>query len=287
MKKLIALALVVFPALALDHDDDRDWRHEEQETIRRSFNVSAGSGAKKLLVDNFSGYVHVTGASGAEVQVTIQKHIRAESTEAVAEAKRDVKLDISQQGNSVRLYVDGPSRSSHGNNYRGDRYYGYRVQFDYDIQVPPDTELVLKTFNRGNIEVKGTSGDFEVHNFNGGIDLQEMGGSGSVNTFNGPVKVAFTRNPAHEATFKTFNGSIDVYLQPGLDADLQFKTFHGGVYSDFDVTTLPSVVSGEIQSGRFVYRSSDHATKVRAGKGGPAMSFDTFNGSIRLHSKGQ
>ncbi len=285
MKRLIALALVVFPALAFDHDD-RDWKHEEQETIRRSFPVSGTSGARKLLVDNFTGYVHVTGASGSEVQVTIQKHIRAESTEAVAEAKREVKLDISQQGNFVRLYVDGPWRSSNGNNnHRGDRYYGYSVEFDYDIQVPPDTELVLKTFNRGNIEVKGTAGDFDVHNFNGGIDMQEIGGSGSVDTFNGPVKVAFARNPARAATFKTFNGSIDVYLQPGLDADLQFKTFHGGVYSDFDVTTLPSVVSGEIESGRFVYRSSDHAMKVRAGKGGTALSFDTFNGSIRLHSK--
>ena len=66
----------------------------------------------------------------------------------MAEAKRDVKLDMSQQGNFVRLYVDGPFRSNNGVNYRGDNYYGYRVVFDYDIQVPVGTELVLKTINQ-------------------------------------------------------------------------------------------------------------------------------------------
>lgn len=286
MKRLIACTLLAVPLLAFDRHDDRDWKYEDRETIRRTFNVTSGSGPKKLLVDNFTGYVHVNGYDGSEVQVTAEKHIRAESNEAVAEAKRDVKLDISQQGNFVRLYVDGPFRTHDGgSNYRGDRYYGYTVQFDYEIQVPRDTELVLKTFNRGDIVVKATSAVFDVHNFNGGIDLQEMSGAGSVNTFNGPVKVAFTKNPPRESTFKTFNGSIDIYFQPGLDADLQLKTFHGGVYSDFDVTTVPVTASGESRDGRFIYRSSDRTMKVRAGKGGPQMSFDTFNGEIRLHSK--
>ena len=48
-----------------------------------------------------------TGYSGSEVQISVQKHVGADSNEAMAEAKRDVKLDISQQGNYVRLYVDG------------------------------------------------------------------------------------------------------------------------------------------------------------------------------------
>jgi len=286
VKRLIATTLLVLPLLASDRHNERDWKYEDQETIRRSFNVAAGSNARKLLVDNFTGYVHVTGYSGAEVQVTVQKHIRAESNEAMAEAKRDVKLDMSQQGNFVRLYVDGPFRSHDGNNYRGDRYYGYNVEFDYEIQVPASTELVLKTFNHGDIVVKSTSGDFDLHNFNGGIEVEDINGSGSVNTFNGPVKVAFSRNPAHESNFKTFNGSIDIYFQPGLDADLMLKTFHGGVYSDFDVTSVPlTSAAGESHEGRFVYRSSDRTMKVRAGKGGPEMSFDTFNGQIRLHSK--
>src|SRR5205085_2755701 len=103
-------------------------------TIRRAFDAASGSGARKLLVDNIHGYVHVTGTSGSQVQVMIEKHIYADSSEAMAEAKRDVKMDMSQQGNFVRLYEDGPFRNGYGGygvNYRGESYYGYRVVFDF------------------------------------------------------------------------------------------------------------------------------------------------------------
>ena len=129
-------------------------------------------------MDNISGYVHVTGYSGSQVQVSVEKHIGADSNEAMAEAKRDVKLDMSQQGNFVRLYVDGPFRTNNGMNYRGDDYYGYRVIFDYDIQVPSDTELVLKTINHGDIVVRKTTGDYEINGLNGGIEMEEISGSG-------------------------------------------------------------------------------------------------------------
>jgi hypothetical protein len=96
--------------------------------------------------------------------------------------------------------------------------------------------------------------------------------------------VAFTRNPTAESSFDTLNGPIDIYFQPSLDADISFKTLHGGVYSDFDVTTVPAVLQGEGSGTRFVYRTGGNM-KVRAGKGGPALSFHTLNGAIRLHSK--
>jgi hypothetical protein len=281
VKPLAFMTLILLPALAWGQHDERSWKFEDQETIRRSFDVSSASNPKKLLVDNFNGFIHVGGYGGKEVQVTVEKRIRAESAEAMAEAKRDVKLDMSQQGNFVRLYEDGPFR----NHDRGDRYYGYHVSFEFEIQVPSETELVLKGFNQ-EIQVKKTTGDFDIHGFNGGIDLEDVSGSGSVQTFNGKVKVAFSKNPARETHFKTFNGSVDVYFQPTLDADLHFKTFHGAIYTDFDVTALPTkLASGDSKSGKFVYRSSNRMTAGRTGKGGPELSFDTFNGSIRLHSR--
>ena len=38
----------------------------------------------------------------------------------------------------------------------------------------------------------------------------------------------------------------------------------------------------EQHDGRFVYHS-DRARSARVGRGGPELSFDAFNGSIRLH----
>ena len=282
----VLLPVLITSLFAQKHYVSDDWKIEDQETITKSFNVSTGSNGKKVLVDNISGAIHVTGYGGSEVQMTVQRHTRAESKEALEEAKRDVKLDISQQGNYVRVYEDGPFRGNNGNtNYRGDRYYGYNVNFDYELRVPHDTELILKTVNRGDIAVTQTAGNFEVHNVNGGITLDQVSGSGSVNTINGPVKVHFDKNPVQPSSFKTLNGQVDIWFQPGLSADMRFKTFNGHVYTDFDVTALP-LKAGETESkeGRYVYKS-DRSTMGRAGHGGPELSFDAFNGNIRLHTK--
>ncbi len=284
MRGSMIVMLAALPLAGSDWYNDHRWRLDEKETIRRTFDAAGGSGPRKLLVDNVHGFVHVTGYSGSQVQVSIEKHIYADSNEAMAEAKRDIKMDMSQQGNFVRLYEDGPFRSSNGTNYRGESYYGYRVVFDFDVQVPYDTELVLKTINHGDIQVKKTTGDYEIHGLNGGIEMEDVSGSGLVSTLNGKVRVTFARNPERATQFKTLNGSVDVYFQNGLNADLKFKKLNGGIYTDFEVTALPQSVAGGTGDGRFVYRS-DRVMSGRAGKGGSELSFDTLNGSIRLHSR--
>src|ERR1039457_2374110 len=140
MRRALILTIAARPLAAAGWDDDHRRKLDEKETIRRTFDAAGGSAARKLLVDNIHGFIHVTGASGSQVQGSIEKHIYADSNEAMAEAKRDVKMDMSQQGNFVRLYEDGPFRSANGTNYRGDNYYRYRVVFDFDVQVPFDTE---------------------------------------------------------------------------------------------------------------------------------------------------
>ena len=262
--------------------DDRDWRIDEKETIQKTFNV--GGGPHKLLVDTISGYVHVTGYSGSEVRVTIDKHILADYKEAVAEAKQKISMDMSQQGSYVRLYEDGPFRTNNGTNYRGDDYYGFRVLWNCDIEVPTDTEAIVKAVNHGDIVVKKTTGDYDIHGLNGGIVMEDVSGAGSVNTLNGKVKVTYTKNPSKATTYHTLNGSVDVYFQGTPDADLHFKKLNGEIYTDFELTMLPNSGSSSDRDGRWVYRSNREISG-RAGKGGPQLSFETLNGSIRLHSK--
>ena len=285
MRGTLILMLAALPLAANGWDDDHRWKLDEKETLKRTFDTAGGSSARKLLVDNIHGFIHITGTSGPQVLVSLEKHIYADSAEAMAEAKRDIKMDMSQQGNFVRLYEDGPFRTASGTNYRGESYYGYRVVFDFDVQVPYDTELVLKTVNHGDIQVKKTTGDYDIHGLNGGIEMEDVAGSGLVSTLNGKVKVTFSKNPSKATQFKTLNGSVDVYFQNGLNADLKFKKLNGGIYTDFEVAALPQpAVAGDNSSGKFIYRSNRQMTG-RAGKGGPELSFDTLNGSIRLHSR--
>jgi hypothetical protein len=271
----VMMFLLFLMAAAFGGADPGNADLDESQTIEHTF-----PGATKLLVDNIQGSIRVTGVAGDTIHMKAQEKITAESAEAMAEAKRDVKLDLSTQGSFARVYEDGPFREHD----RGRRFYGYRVSFDYDIQVPFGTELILKTVNGGEVSVKGTSGPFEVGNVNGGITLDEIGGSGSVRTVNGPVKVWFTKNPTKPSTFHTINGGVEVHFQPSLGADLKFKTMNGQIYTDFDVTALPAATgTTENKDGRFVYKGNK--TRMgRAGGGGPELSFETLNGDIKLRT---
>ncbi|MFY9727923.1 MAG: hypothetical protein WB579_08650 [Bryobacteraceae bacterium] len=269
MKALLLLTVSLVPLAA--HDSDRHWLVEDQETIHHSY---AGGAGHKLVVDNFAGAIHVSGG-GSRIEVTLVRHNRADSAEKLAEAKRDVKLEITEQGGEVKLHQDYHSHNSwHGQE-------GYRVEFDYDIQVPAGTALALHNFN-SEIAVKGTSGDFSLHAFNGRIEADDVAGAGSVHTFNGPVKIAFRRNPEQDLVVKTFNGSVDAYFQPGLHAELSYKTFNGGVYSDFEVAPVAARASAQANGTKYVYHSG-RSGSGRIGQGGPTLAFEGFNGPIRLH----
>jgi hypothetical protein len=256
---------------------------EESETIERSFPA-----AKNIDVDNFDGSVTVTGSDAREIKVEIRKTIRARSAEKAAEARREVKLDMEQHGEDLRLFVDGPFRCKCGDgsiNYRGSRYYGYEVSYDFTLRVPRDASLRLRTVNHGNIRVENTAGGFDVENINGGVDLVEVSGSGHAYALNRPLHVVFSRNPAEASDFGSLNGDVDVTFRPGLSADVWLKTFNGSAYTDFDVSALPGRPPvREARDGKFVYKSSKFYG-VRVGQGGPELKFDAFNGDIRIRSR--
>lgn len=284
-KRSMHIFLYLLLALALRGSDR--FKLEENDTVRQTFGFGQGSNAHKVLVDNVNGFIHVTSYSGSGIQMVAHKKIRAESKEAMEEAKRDVKLDTSQQGNFVRLYVDGPFRSHDGHHDRGSRYYGYEVTFDFDVQIPADTEVTLATVN-GEVTAEGVSSHFDVSNINGGIDMKRVAGSGTAHTINGSLTVHFRKNPTGESSFNTLNGALDVYFQPNLSANLKFKTFNGSIFSDFDVLPAPAETTGDVErgKGKFIYRGHRFST-ARAGAGGPELVFDAFNGNIRLHQAAQ
>jgi len=258
---------------------------EQNETIRNTYPLS-GAAPKKVTVDNVNGSIHVTGYAGSEVRLTAHKRLRAESPETAEQARRDVKLDISQDANTVRFYVDGPFRCRNGGVHI-DRDPGYEVKYDFELQVPQDTAIDLKTINDGEIKVDNVAGDYKVDNINGGVEMTELSGSGKVYALNGKVTVTFRENPRGKSSFGSLNGEVRVGFQPDLNADVRFKTFNGAVYTDYEVTYLPlPAAAAERHGAKYVYKSSEWSA-VRMGHGGPELSFDAFNGNIRILNRGQ
>ncbi len=284
MKITIYLALLAFGSAALclasSHSDR--WPIREQQTIQKTLSLSGAP--MRLVVDNVDGYVHVRAGNGSDVRVTAHQVIRAETDSDLQQAKNEVKLEMTEKPGTVSVYYDAPWRcNGEGRGCHDVFRHFYNVTYDIDVQVPREARVVVSTVNNGDVQVDGTGGNFDIRNVNGGIAMTNISGSGDAHTVNGPVSVHFAKNPSGPSSFKSINGQLDMYFQPGLSADLLFKTFNGAIYSDFDVTprAVPAA-AGEQRDGKFIYRSN-RGGSARAGRGGPELSFDAFNGNIRLH----
>jgi DUF4097 and DUF4098 domain-containing protein YvlB len=156
---------------------------------------------------------------------------------------------------------------------------------DFQIRVPRNIDLTLKTVNSGHIQVGDVSGEYSIHNVNGTIDMTDVAGSGVARSVNGHVRITFRENPRENSDFASVNGAIELYFQHNLSGDFRFKTFNGGVYTDFPVTALPvRAVQEQHEGSKLVFRA-DRYTGGRIGAGGPEIKIETLNGDIRILEK--
>src|ERR1700688_2758165 len=265
----------------IDHDDMRFAEHE-QEKIEKSFALPAGAGRRTLEIDNIWGSIEVVGTASDQVKLTVNKSIRAESKRKIEQARKDVTLDITQQADALKLYVNGPFRCDCHDCGRSRDDEGYVVKMDFQVQVPRDIDIKIKTVNEGHVSVRDINGSFLVRNVNGDIQIHNIAGSGSARTVNGPVKVSFRQNPREASDFNTVNGNIELQFARDLSADFKFKTFNGGMYSDFPVTALPVQGMKEEHHGTKVIFRADRYTGARINAGGPQIKVENLNGDIRI-----
>ena len=291
-KKLLFLIAILFATLlhalpVQDEDDDDDddkpvAAKTEKETVNKTFTLG-GASERYLDVDNVFGAIDVTTVPGDQIQVVANRTTYADTTAEIERAKKEVTLDVTQEGNVVKLYVNGPFRCNNNcNNCWHDRDRDYQVIYDFTIKVPERIGLKAHTVNHGHVLVKGIQGDFNVGNVNGPIDMEDIGGSGRAKTVNGHVRVSFRQNPTKDSEFGTINGNVDLYFQRGLSADFRFKTMQGGVLTDFPMTQLPAQQPvAERKNGKFRFRT-DRYSGGRIGNGGPTIKLENLNGDLRV-----
>src|SRR5580704_4148112 len=78
---------------------------EDKSTEHRTF-----SGVRELIIDNVTGSIDVTASTGNSVEADITRTLSAESQDRIALARKEVRLDVAQEGGLLRLLVDGPFR---------------------------------------------------------------------------------------------------------------------------------------------------------------------------------
>jgi len=261
-----------------------DFQARDDSAISRTLHF-AGSGERTLDVRTIHGSIRVVGTDRSDVQLDVRKTIRAKTDADLDAAERDVVLDIVDNAARLEAIVRQPDGSPCGEESgRRGRWQdpAYVVTFDFTIQIPRGTRLRLCTVNGREVLLTGTRGSFELDNVNGRITMEDVHGSGSARTINGAIVASFSERPRAATGFKTTNGNVIVAFPADLAADLKMKTFNGGLFTDFDVEPLPQLAAvAERRDGRFVFRSNQF-TLVRAGGGGPELTFETFNGNVRV-----
>ena len=262
-----------------DHDNP-ELNVRAEEKFQKSFAMPAAH--RTLEIDNVWGSIEVVGTSSNEAQLTVNKSYRAESKEKLDEARKKVTIDITEQPDSLKLYVNGPFRCNCNDGCGHHDFEGYIVKMDFQMQVPRDTDIKIKTVNEGRVSVRDIHGAFLVRNVNGDIQMHNIAGSGTARTVNGPVKISFRQNPTEASDFQTINGAVELQFAKNLSADFRFKTMNGAIYSDFPATALPlSGMQQEHHGAKVIFRA-DRYTGVRIGSGGPPIKVENLNGDIRI-----
>ncbi len=277
MKNILAALWLVLliPILVAGHES---FRLEKSDTVKREFQFNFPEKEKTVKIDNIFGSITVNGAATTSVRLEAKKTLRADSRDDLLKAEREVKLNMAEKDNRLDIYVDGPFRCHDGSVNWSDR--DYIVSYDFKLEVPQQTILILKTVNDGDILVTNVKGDFTIRNVNGHIEMESISGPVSCKTVNGRIRAVFQENPSSACVFTTVNGDLDVKFLPDLAADFQLKTFNGEIFSDFPVSYLPAKPGVEKrEKGHYVYHS--HSLQgVRIGRGGPEIRMETLNGDI-------
>jgi DUF4097 and DUF4098 domain-containing protein YvlB len=123
-----------------------------------------------VAVTNEYGAITVHSAAGNQVIVITHPH----PAKAAGAGRPDAQVEAAQSGNRVEIHT----RHSQA---------GASDSIDYDIQVPPDTSVVVRT-SSGPVRVQNVSGGVSVESVNGSVDVRdESNGAVQVQTIEGPV----------------------------------------------------------------------------------------------------
>lgn len=237
------------------------------------------SAPKTLKVSLQNGSVTVRGYDGKDALIEtgggrINGHERHPSNvpEGMHRIDNDsMGLDVTEENNVIT--VIGQNSSAH-----------------LTIQVPVQTNLVLRSVNGGAITVENISGSVDANHTNGGITVTNVSGSVLANTTNGNVTVSLNKvSPDKAMSFTSFNGRVDVTLPQDVKANVMMKTNNGEIWSDFDIKLSasgkpPVIEDNRSTNGKYRVRL-DRAMYGTINGGGPEMQFVTYNGSILIHKK--
>ncbi len=163
----------------------------------------------------------------------------------------------------------------------------WSIQTDLDIEVPSGMDLVVSTYNDGDIMISNIQGEVELVNYNGEITALNISGSVVATTYNGAIRVTFDKVTEQKPmSYATYNGDIDLTYPAATKATFKMKTDQGDIYTGFEMSVSSSgpVKQDNSKTGGFKLKI-DEWKRGDINGGGPEMALKTYNGDIYIRKK--
>jgi hypothetical protein len=217
---ILASAALLAPAVRAQDDES------DGSTARVKFSDAAKPGTLRLALP--WAEARITATDGNEVVVTssLDQKGRAEvDHEGFRRLDEDVTFELIEKDNVAVVTIAGDN--------------AWATQgAEFDIQVPRNTNLVIRTEIGGDIEVEGVEGDIDINCMNGEIDLRDIASSAVVNCMNGEISASFKTAPVKPVSLSSMNGEIDVRLPSDTKANLRMRTHNGSIRTNFPAGVL-------------------------------------------------
>jgi len=244
-------------------------------TEQRSFTASS---QPSVIVDTYNGPITVKVVLEDKVEATVTKTGSGANKEAAEADLKNVSVDYSQDGETIRIVARRTGPKSFGSS-------GAAVE----LTVPARAILSLTTSNgeitsegiqgqitarssNGKVDIRGAKGKLDLETSNGAIVIDATEATLAAGTSNGDIHFAGTLDKGKH-TLATSNGSIELVLPAAAQFQFEASTSNGTVTNRFP-GLQPS--SGKPGSNRL-------AGHVGSGSNADIdLKLETSNGGITL-----
>ena len=234
-----------------------------------------------LKVHIIDGSIKVDGYDGSDVKVVavLRKSSKNKSKSQYAEDDKmkgmkkitDNGMSFSVEEVNNTVYV---KRSPNG------------PIIDFEVMIPNNFSVDLKTLNNGSIIVNNVNGKHEVSNTNGKVTMTNVGGSVVADALNKDITVTFRTITANTTMmFTSLNGDIDITFPNSLKANVSARSDFGNIYTDFEISVDKSKPALKTSDKNGVYQvKREKGIQGTINGGGSDITFKTLNGDILIRS---
>lgn len=193
----------------------------------------------KVAVSNISGNIIAVSWSQDQVKIEALKTSTADSMEKAKENAAKVKIEVTQEGDVVKIETKYPKGEKPG------REESLNVSVDYKLWIPEKAALKAHSIS-GSVTAESIGGKADLKAISGSVRITKAGGGASCESISGEVVAS---DVTGDAFLKSISGSVKATTVKG---SVEAETVSGGV--ELSGVSEASSVRAKALSGGVVYR---------------------------------